>query len=1294
MRLRISSVPVLAFLLVPGVAGAARAQDVAETPGIMIRVDRPVANAWVKIDGGIDIRILTYGGLLDRGFRVSVVDATVRDRDVGVTAGGTAATRGFVYYNIYVPGPGHLPDGVAFGDGVASGVDTFRVSITVSPRAVPFASTDSRAVKVVLDLDADADGDELNNLMTKTKITPASTGFGANRVGDGVRFGIDANRPVHADAFESFAVETDGLGFDATPAGAIERVRFKRGDRITIRIGLNTAGVLHAGADRIRAGVVDADSAFSSAPVTFAIFGERLYNANVRASAKVEAGDFGDNRRVRVEAFLVDAAGNLGGASMGAPAPSPVSAGYGLPDAFDPAGVEWIADATPPRITIVYPRPDRMENRISAAVTQTLPGVRPLPGEAEDVQANRRLNPLTFSLSEVPDSIRITHGDSAHGVGSGAVDDAGAVDVDEGLPPTGDDSTAALALPWKYDRAGGVRKDLTIEVWDSVGNRAAMDLAGIWYDEKAPVISDLFPTAATAPRDPDNFDEPTINLAGKDPVFAIDEALDSLSVRYIDLAVGGPAVVQRFRRGNRRLETVGKPMTWPVESAGFYEGSRYDLQILAVDLAGNASVTGGGALTFAGGFLNPKADAFRIVNAPDQGGRVVAGVDFTLRVSVLDTTLSRAEGAGVLALTYRTPAALAVIVSGDQARALEGVSFGGTGVTPAPSFALPAEMAAAGMVARAAVLDGDGWRAGRRDVSFRSARPLTGAVVMAAEGLTDPVDGTVSIRISGRLDAPVNVEAAEFSQFVVSAGDAADPDGGVSGAFTVRVLPADAFGNASMKIDNAVGSETYASVGVTFGSSHAAVTVPAGVQTVPPGGAGFGAVAAEMASSAVITVRTVHEGLVTGSGDSAATGALTGSVTVRFAPENRAPDPPASITVEDYEGADGSGDQGGMVLIGFPHAARRDAVIHYRIEREVETTLAGYDEHGREIHREAPVKAWMHWATVGAGGGRGGTGSADGGMVRAVVPALDNAATRWGVRSVAGAAPAGKRVFTKASAAQALATLGIPAPVLTDGEPASRFNAPGDFAASVIGDRRDLVFAPADPRLSAPMAAAPVPANVRTDRAAGELRVSARRETDGPAGAVDNIPPAAVTGASGDGAGGVTLRWTASADDGVVGFIPYRGHNLPIYGVTGYRVMRGASAGRLEEIAALPPGATRFADDALPGGVAPPVYRIDAVDDNNVTPGAPFAVENISVRVAFADAAGDPVYLIVLPSQGGDLQVNLEDLIAFAAAFGTRKGDPAYNPQADVNDDGAVTFADYLTFAASYGRMAFPPPGG
>ena len=33
--------------------------------------------------------------------------------------------------------------------------------------------------------------------MTNRKITPATAGFGATRVGDGVLFGVDAERPIH-----------------------------------------------------------------------------------------------------------------------------------------------------------------------------------------------------------------------------------------------------------------------------------------------------------------------------------------------------------------------------------------------------------------------------------------------------------------------------------------------------------------------------------------------------------------------------------------------------------------------------------------------------------------------------------------------------------------------------------------------------------------------------------------------------------------------------------------------------------------------------------------------------------------------------------------------------------------------------------------------------------------------------------------------------------------------------------------------------------------------------------------
>ena len=1269
MQLRTFSSLGLALLLVVVVVGVACAQEVADVRGIMIRVDKPAADAWVKIDDRIDIRILAYDGLLDGGFRLSVVDATLDDDDVGITAGGSAAADGFVYYNIYVPNPGNLPGEVEFGNGESSGVDTFRVSITVSPQGTPFESKNSRAVKVVVDLGAATAGNELNNLMTNRKITPASAGFGASRVGDGVRFGIDANRPIHANAFKSFSVETESLSFDTTRTGLIQRVRFRRGDKITVRLGLNTASLLNAGAYGIRVGIVETDSAFSTAPVSFAFSGDRLYSANLRDSEKVEEGDFADNRRVRVEAWLVDAAGNLGGASMGAPTASVVSAPQGLPDVFDPDGVEWIADATSPGITIVYPHPARMENRISAAATQTLSGYIPLPGEAQDVQASRRLNPLEFNLSEVPDSIRITHGDSTHSIGSGAIDDVTTPDVDEDRAPTGNDSTATLSLPWKYARAGGVRKDLKIEVWDSLGNTSSMDLAGIWYDEKAPVIGNLFPSDATAPIDAANHNAPTINLASKDPVFTIDEELDSLSIRYIETGSGATVIEQSFGRGNHRLETAGELVNWPVDNTGFFERNRYDLQILAIDLAGNASVTDGGTLTFTRGFLNPNADMFKVTAMPDRKDAVVAGQDFSIRIAVLDTMLTRIEETDVRAVTYHTPSALVVIVSGDQAAALDGVGFSGTGVSDAPSFALPAPLAAAGMVARASILDADGWHAGQRTVKFKSTRPLTDVILMVAEGSINPATGDYSVRISGQLADKVNVEVAEFSQFAVTAIEGQISAGNVAGAFSVRVVPTDAHGNPSLKITNTTGADTEASVAVTFSSSNAAVTVPSGQQMITgTGGATFGAVAANVTGNATITVRTVAGDWVTGSGEDAVTGAFTGSVSVNIVsddgpgPGPGAPAAPANIVVRDYMGVDGQGDQGGLVIINFPYSAQHDAVVAYQIHREINKT-ARLDEEGNVIELEAAVKEWVPWASISFGADDLG-GNVKGGMQNAVIPALDNVSTNWGVVSVgkAGTADmtaAGKRVFTVESVEQTLQL-------------------------------------PVNPDVSVLMGSASVPGNIRTS--AGNSLLSDRTVTDEPVAAVDNIAPGAVTGASGDGDGGVVLRWTPSADDRVVSYIPltiynYEDSNIPIPGVKGYTVMRGAAADDLEEIATLPPGSKQFTDDNVPDGATSLVYRIDAYDDNNVAMSDLITVDNISLRVPFVDANGDPVYLVKLPSRGGNMAVDFEDFVAFAAALNSHKGDANYNPQADVNDDGTVDFHDFVAVAGSFGRTAAVPAG-
>ena len=138
----------------------------------------------------------------------------------------------------------------------------------------------------------------------------------------------------------------------------------------------------------------------------------------------------------------------------------------------------------------------------------------------------------------------------------------------------------------------------------------------------------------------------------KNPAFQIDEELDSLAIRYTETG-GSKAIRQGYGPGNSRLETTGSLVTWPVDDTTFVERQRYDLEVLAIDLAGNASVAKGGTLTFAKGFGNPDADMFKIVAAPEE--TQVAGVDVTLTMSVLDTALTRIEEVDVRAVTYHTP---------------------------------------------------------------------------------------------------------------------------------------------------------------------------------------------------------------------------------------------------------------------------------------------------------------------------------------------------------------------------------------------------------------------------------------------------------------------------------------------------------------------------------------------------------------------------------------------------------------------------------------------------------------
>ena len=68
------------------------------------------------------------------------------------------------------------------------------------------------------------------------------------------------------------------------------------------------------------------DSLFSTAPIKFSLGGDKLYETSAKVSGVLREGDFADNQNVKIEAVIVDRAGNLGAASANSPEATPISA--------------------------------------------------------------------------------------------------------------------------------------------------------------------------------------------------------------------------------------------------------------------------------------------------------------------------------------------------------------------------------------------------------------------------------------------------------------------------------------------------------------------------------------------------------------------------------------------------------------------------------------------------------------------------------------------------------------------------------------------------------------------------------------------------------------------------------------------------------------------------------------------------------------------------------------------------------------------------------------------------------
>jgi hypothetical protein len=62
--------------------------------------------------------------------------------------------------------------------------------------------------------------------------------------------------------------------------------------------------------------------------------------------------------------------------------------------------------------------------------------------------------------------------------------------------------------------------------------------------------------------------------------------------------------------------------------------------------------------------------------------------------------------------------------------------------------------------------------------------------------------------------------------------------------------------------------------------------------------------------------------------------------------------------------------------------------------------------------------------------------------------------------------------------------------------------------------------------------------------------------------------------------------------------------------------------------------------------------------------------------------------IVTIPGDlNGDLKVNLQDLVLLALAYGSKPGDPNWNPNADIDNTGAVGLSDLVILALHYGQQ-------
>ena len=369
-------------------------------------------------------------------------------------------------------------------------------------------------------------------------------------------------------------------------------------------------------------------------------------------------------------------------------------------------------------------------------------------------------------------------------------------------------------------------------------------------------------------------------------IFRLSEPADSVLIVY--QGISGPDIDKtRTRRlSGSELTKTDAQQTFQIDSLA--NGTEYLLAVLARDLAGNFVRSRGDTFLYDTSFVVPLITRFTISAEGKETGLTAAfhrtaGDSTVLTVQADATTDGTRE-----AVTYRSEAILRVVGG-------TGVSLTGTGVTDAGGGR--------------ATLNADDWVTGRRTVTLVDTSSIDTLTVSIVDSTTSGGP------FAGALDSVIVYDPGVVSQILVAA-----PATATQGTdFWVGLTVADKFEN----------TRTFDNRYVTIAANKLGVGVPVGDILLEKGSGGFWANSTGFSGvDLVFTARTLVDADGNFVDGTSASVNVAGSGTTTI-------DAPDTLIAADYTGADGSGDQGGFVMLTFDNSSSHETLTAYRLWREV-----------------------------------------------------------------------------------------------------------------------------------------------------------------------------------------------------------------------------------------------------------------------------------------------------------------------------------------------------------------------